>query len=299
MKRWIVMVFIGLLIGVPAYADQVDDGLPAGTDAALKAHTRAMIQAGVDLGDALDMTRAMLQNRFERGQIIEAQQVVVAARAQGCPAGPVINKAYEGIVKKVPAERIVQAMQRVQQRYAAAYHYAGTLAAGREELRRVGDRLAEGMTAGLDQEDSARIMQQVDMRMRTMTQHQASVDLAVETAATARDLARLGVPSQDTAEMVCQALQHNYQANNMIRLRQQFRDQLGQETPQKLAHRYIRAFQNGQNPASDMQGPGQYGQHGSASMHGAGSDSGGGSMSGGGNSGSGGHGGSGGGGNKR
>jgi hypothetical protein len=273
MKKLIALVFIGLLMALPAWADEVDDGLPQGTDAALKAQTRAMIQAGVESDDALRMTRAMLQNRFERRQIIQAQEAVMAALKQGCPAEPVMNKAYEGMMKQVAAERVVQAMQQVQLRYAAAYRNADTLGLGTEVRNQVGNRLAEGMAAGLEEEDAARIMQQIRIRTQTMAQSQAANDLAGETAATTRDLARLGASSEDTAEMVCQALQHNYQAKEMIRLRRQFRQQVRLETPRGLAQRYTKAFRNGQDPAGESGSGTQSGQQGSMSHQGGGSGS--------------------------
>lgn len=49
----------------------MDDGLPASVDNSLKAHTQAMPAIGVDTEDGLNMTRAMIQNEYQRDQIIQ------------------------------------------------------------------------------------------------------------------------------------------------------------------------------------------------------------------------------------
>lgn len=270
MKKLIVVASIALFMALPAMADEIDDGLPSGADAALKAQTRAMIQAGVESEDALRMTRTMIQNRFERWQIIQAQEAVMAALKQGSPAEPVINKAYEGMMKQVAAERVVRAMNQVQQRYAAAYRNADQLESAVDVRDQVGNRLAEGMAAGLEENDAARIMQQVRVRTRTMSQTKAADALAMETAATVRDLTRLGVSSGDAAEMMCRALQAGYQAKEMIRLRQQFREQVRMETAQGLARRYTMSIQNGQEPSGEPGGGAQSMQQGSMSDQGSG-----------------------------
>jgi hypothetical protein len=74
MKKIVFLLLIGILYAFPSLADTVYDGLPASVDNSLKAHTRAMIAIGVDARDGLNMTRAMLQNQYQREQIIQAQK---------------------------------------------------------------------------------------------------------------------------------------------------------------------------------------------------------------------------------
>lgn len=292
MKRIVMVLIIGLFLGSPVFADQVDEGLP-GSDDALKAQTRAMIQAGINAEDAIGMTRAMIQQQFTHQQMVRARQMVMTAAKNGLPVAPIASKAREGAAKQVRADDILAAMERVGERYAKAYAHANQLGLKGQTRTQAGSRMAEGMAAGLNQTDCDRIAEQIQQRSRTMSRAQAE-DLAIETLSAARDLARRGVSSKNSADLVCQALKNNYQAKQMQQLRQQFTARARQQDPQGLALQYTYSFQHGQDPAGEWgggaQGPGNSGGNGSSgggnsdgggSGGGAGGGSGGGSGSGG------------------
>jgi len=298
MKNIAVLLLVGLLVAVPAFADEVDDALPASADNALKAHTRAMLQAGVDSDQGLQMTRAMLQNQYQNRHIIQAQKTVMQAARQGTPTEPVMNKAQEGIAKSVAPERVVQAMEQVQNRYANAHQVASQLNLNARAKHQTGNLMAEAMAAGMTEDAGNRIMEQIQARVRTLN-HSEAGPLAVQTAMTTREMARRGVDADTTAEVVCQALQNQFQAREMAQLRLRFRDQAQQKDPQQLAHQLSNQFQHGQHSGSlgNAFGQGGGGSNAGSGSDGSGSGSGGSGDSGGGSGGGGsGGGGSGGGG---
>jgi len=287
MKKIAIILLAGLLFSGPAFADAVDDALPASADNALKANTRAMIKAGVDGEQGLRMTRAMVQNQYQNQQIIEAQQCVMDAARLGLPTVPVMSKAHEGIAKNVAPARVVQAMQQVQNRYAKAHQIASRLNVNTQAKYQTGNLMAEAMAAGMTEDAGNRIMQQVQSRTRTSNNADAD-QLAIQTAMTTREMARLGVKADTAAEVVCQALQNKFQAREMAQLRQQFRDQAHGEDPQQLAYQLTHQFQQGQHSGSLGNAFGQGGGNGNS---GSGSGSGGGGSYGGGSGGGGSYGG--------
>ena len=109
MKKMVVWMLMGILMGLPVYADQVDNELP-GVEDGLKAQTREMIQAGVNAEDAIGLTRAMVQQQFSPQQMTQAREMVMTAAQKGLPVAPISNKANEGAAKNVSADRIVGAM---------------------------------------------------------------------------------------------------------------------------------------------------------------------------------------------
>lgn len=286
MKRIVMVLIIGLFFGLPVLADQVDEGLP-GSDDALKAQTRAMIQAGVNMEDAIGMTRAMIQQQFTHQQMVRARQMVMTAAKNGFPAAPIASKAREGAAKQVRADHILAAMQRVAKRYAQAYAHANQLGLKGQTRTQAGSRMAEGMTAGLNQTDCDRITGQIQQRSRIMNRAHAQA-LAIETLTMARDLARRGVSSKSSADLVCQALKNNYQAKQMQQLRRQFQAQARQQDPQGLALQYTYSFQHGQDPAGQWGGGGRGSGSSSGSGNSGAGGNGGGSGSGGAGGGSGG-----------
>ena len=119
--KTITMVLLAIMVCVsPVLGDEVDDGLPKEATAQTRTSTRQMIQSGVDKDEAIRMTRLMVQNRFREEEVLRAHQTVMNARKGGLPAGPVIDKAFEGMTKRAEAGNIVRAMEAVHTRYAIA-----------------------------------------------------------------------------------------------------------------------------------------------------------------------------------
>jgi hypothetical protein len=268
MKKLMVCLLMGVLFIGPAIADEVDNAL-AGMDEAIKAQAREMIQAGINPEIAVGLTRSMVQQQFTHRQMKQTRQMVKEAAQKGLPVEPITNKAREGEAKQVPAERVVAAMNQVSQRYSRAYGYADRLGLKGQDRQQAGDRMAQGMAAGLDKAACDRIAEQLQDRTRNMDRTSAR-DLTLEALAAARDMARMGVSANQSADVVCQALQNNYQAEQMLQLRHQFRSQARNEDPQGLANRYTHAFQHGQDPTDGWSG-GRQG-HGGSQGSGGGND---------------------------
>lgn len=298
MKKLMGILFILILCSTFAYADEVDQGLPGQTSGQLKESTREMIRLGVQAEDALNMTRTMVQNRFREENVIAAQQVIMNAKKQGLSEKPIMNKAYEGIAKKVQAGSIVQAMERTRERYAYAHDKAKTLGGSIAEPPATGDIIAQGMAAGLKNSDVDAICDRLMTRDRirdTTGDEDATKDqirdrkrdqdqthtLAQESFLTVRDMVRRGVPSEVAADAVGQAIQNNYRARDMQQMRYSFMHNADSSDPVQLANRYANALRQGANPddLDSGSGSGSMGTGSNSGTSGNGSSSGSGSGS--------------------
>lgn len=303
MKMIPALFVVLLLVSSPVFGDEVDDGLSKNAPEALKAHTREMIRAGVDSREALRMTRAMEQNRFQVANMIRAQEAVMGAVKDGIPPAPVMNKAYEGMTKRVQDREIVRAMEKTRERYSYAYQRARQIAGNDSEVQRTGNTVAEGMTAGLKSQDVDRIVARLQTRDRDRDQlgtrdrnRDRLHTLAQESFMTAREMVRYRVPSDTATNAVCAALEKSYQAHDMERLRMSFMNNARYGNAAQLANNYAAGIRNGAL-SGNLDAAGRYGNgwsSGSAGGSGSGSGSGGQGGSAGGASGAGGSGGAGG-----
>jgi hypothetical protein len=246
-----------LVLGVPVAADEVDDGLPMTVNERIRTQTREMIQVGVPTDDAVEMTRRMVQHRFRNELALQAQQEVIDACRKGLPYGPILNKLQEGLAKQIPPEDVVPAMRVVRERYEYAYRHANQVTKNRAAIEALGEAQAQGLAAGLKVRDMERINARVMERIRLKTCDDCP-KLALESAQTTRDMARLGVDSPTTGDVVSMALEKGYDSPRMVRMRHQFRSRLNQEDPQGMANRYAHAFRNGQDPVEDESGLGGF-----------------------------------------
>ena len=289
MKKIIITVLFLLFYASSAFADEVDDRLPPGTPDKLKASTRQMILAGLKDDDAIKMTRSMLENKFTIDNTLEAQQIIMNALYEGLPLEPLKNKIFEGMAKNVKPDRIVRAMEMVLSRYTFAYGQAAVLTKEKTQIGRLGNTLSAALAAGLKNQDAAQICSMIQNKAQTMNST-AHNSLAFETLKTARDMARLNVASQAVADVLIQALQKDYRAEEMKSMRASFRSHSRTGSPQNLAKSFSKAIQQGKS-IDGPEGPADM-EH-SGDLGGSGGSSGSGGS--GGSSGSGGSGGSGGG----
>jgi hypothetical protein len=288
MKRILPIILCFFLYLPLAIGDEVDNGLPYTATEQIKNHTRAMINAGIPSEEAIQMTRMMIENRFQQQNILQAQQTLMNTVKQGLPKDPVMNKAYEGIAKNVPAGKVVQAMEKVHNRYSYAYRKANQHAKDPGRVQNLGNSIAEGLTAGMTETDIERTIEKLEQRTRQMTQARIEA-LTEETFLSLKLMARRGVSSQEAAEVVCQALKQQYSVQEMKQVRHSFMMHSMNTDPTKLAHQFAHNIRQGGRPG-DSGSPGGSGSSGSP----GGSGSSGGPGGSGGSSGSGGPGGSGG-----
>ena len=288
MKKIITTVFFLLVYASIAFADAVEDRLPPGTPDKVKTSTRQMILAGLKDDDVIKMTRSMLENKFTIDNTLKAQQVIMKAHTEGLPLEPLKNKIFEGITKNVKPDRIVRAMEMVRSRYTFAYDQVAVFTKEKKQIGRLGTTLSAALAAGLENPDAVQICSKIQNRAKAMNST-AHDSLAFETLKTARDMARLSVASQAVADVLIQALQKDYRAEEMRSMRASFMSHSRTGSPQNLAKSYSRAIQQGKS----IDGPeGPAGMDHSGDLGGSGVSSGsGGSGGSGGTSGSGGTGG--------
>jgi uncharacterized membrane protein YgcG len=249
MKKICLMVFAVLFCASLAFGDEVEESLSTLATEQLKNSTREMITSGIDADNAIRMTKLMLKNQFSLEQTLRAQKVIMNAQKEGLPVEPIMNKAYEGMVKQVQAKNIVQAMEQVHSRYALAYEQARVLTKERSQVRAIGNTIAKTFTAGMDQKDIQGIMERLQERTQQMTQSQ-TMELAKESFKTARDMARIGLSSKTITNLVCLALQKGYTARNMESMRNSFMTQSRSSHPTHLANSYSNAIKGGKSADS-------------------------------------------------
>lgn len=291
-----IVALVALLLVLPAkvsLADAFDDSLPANAAQAVKASARQAVQSGLPPQSVAALTRAMLQHNFDEQQIQMAHALMIEAHNSGMPVEPLMNKAFEGMAKNVPAPLIVSAMETVQSRNAFAFQRAAQLSNDKSRAQNLGRELSAGLAAGLAREDADRITKMIQQRAGSLNSEQG-YSLALECYQTARDVARLGVSSQAVAGMVTAALNKGFNLEDMRAMRSSFTMQAQQSVPQNLARDYTAAIQTGRGLPTGPGGPGGSAGGGPGSGGagpgggGAGAGGGGGGGSGGGSGGSGG-----------
>lgn len=138
---------------------------------------------------------ARLQGRVPPAVAAAVSALVDTARARGLPGTPLVDKALEGAVKGVPAERIVPAVRIVLDQLDAsanALHEAGVANPSDQAVEAGAFAIAAGMTVS----DVAAIAGTANQG------HRAAVALQVAGA-----LAALGVPRPETVALVRAELQ--------------------------------------------------------------------------------------------
>ena len=292
-----------LLFATAALGDEIDDSLPPDSPQGVKTSARQAIQNGLEQDNVVELTRSMLQNKFNEQQIQQTHALMMEARNSSLPVQPLMNKAFEGMAKGVDPSLILAAMQTVQSRNEFAYELGARLSQNKAKAANLGQAIASGLAAGLSKNDADKITQLTHQRAQSMKSAKA-YSLALECFNTARDVSRLGVSSQAVTNMLANGLNNGFSHQDMRAMRNAFMTQALQSEPQKLAHSYSAAIQEGKGfqgeggggagnrgEGAGGSGPGSGGSAGSSGSGGSGGP--GGSGGGGPGSGSGGTGGSG------
>ena len=246
MKKITISIFFLLLHVSTALADAVDDRLPPATPDKLKTSTRQMIRTGLKSDDAIKMTRSMLENNFTIEAALKAQRIIINAYKEGLPPEPLKNKVFEGMTKNVKPDRIVRAMEIVLSRYMFAYGRVAVLSKEKSHLGHLGNTLSAALAAGLKNEDATLICNMIQDKVQNVNSS-ARNSLAFETLKTARDMARLGVDSKAVADVLTQALQQGYRAEEIKSMRASFMKHSRKGTPQDIAKSYSEAIQQGKS----------------------------------------------------
>jgi len=237
MRRMIGLATFLLLMGTTAYGADLDSRLPSGTSERVRASAREAVRAGVNPDEVASLTAKMEENRFGERLTIRAHEIVMNARQERLPVEPIMNKAHEGIAKRVAAEKTVQAMETVRSRYAMAFQNARSIVAGEKQQQTLGRTIAEGLAAGIQQRDMVRMAERLQQQSRQLSREQRN-ELAVQSFQTFREMARLGVSSVAVGDVICQALQHQFTAREMAQMRTAFTAEARYGKAENIAQQY-------------------------------------------------------------
>lgn len=238
MRRMAGIAICLLLLVTNTYGADVESRVPAGTSERIKASIREVIRAGVNPDEVTALTISMEENRFSERLTIRAHEIIMAAKQEGLPVAPIVSKAYEGIAKRVEAERTVQAMDAVRSRYSTAFRTAArTLTADEKQQQVLGRVIAEGLAAGIREREMERITENLRDHNRSMNRNERA-ELAVQSFQTVRDMARLGASSITAADVVCQALKHQFTVREMVQMRNAFAAEARYGKPDSVAQQY-------------------------------------------------------------
>lgn len=245
-----------------------DAALSASLQAQIEAQARELSDVGVPAEQARSMLTAMHQHQFAEEHIARAQQTVMNSAKAGLPTEPVMNKAREGMAKKASGQQIVAAMETVHNRYAHANRMAKAISGNKNTEGKLTHAIADSLAAGMQARHMEAIVLELQNRQATRARNKDEKDqLAIQTMQTARTMARLGIHSQDVSQTVSQALQHNYNHQEMEQLGHQMASQIHQASHEQIAHQHANAIGK-----ADIRGhEGHGGQGGSAGAGGHGS----------------------------
>jgi len=267
MKRIVLTTIFVFVCVFQAFGDEVDEGLSNMATVALKSGTRNMIHAGIDSEDAIRMTRAMLENRFTQEHVLKAQQIVIRAHKEGLPVVPIMNKAHEGMAKRVQEENIIRAMENVLARYVFAYQQAGELTQDEAKRQHIMEQMAECVAAGMTDHDVGRLVYRLKYTVQNMPEDEAS-GLATETFRAGKEISRMRVSSKDTTELMLEALERRYGVQEMEKMRLSFMKHARDTWPSTVAEGYSEAIRKGRRLEDldflDYQGTGKNSLSGSS-----------------------------------
>ena len=290
MKKISLIISVLFCLTSLVFADE-SEGLSQQAMETVEQQTREMSALGIPEAQAQKMLTQMVRNRFQKQNIVRAQQTVMAAAKAGLPTEPVMSKAMEGMAKQAKEQQVIAAMETVRSRYAHANRLAKSLSDDKKSVDTMTTAVADSLAAGMKTEDMQAVMAQLQVRVqsRQQTRNKAEdVELAIQTMQTTRTMARLGVHSSDVSDTLCQALKNRYTHQDMKQLRHQIAKQAHQASAQQIASRHAGSIGKGGNTGPGNSSSGGSGSGGSGSGSGGSGSGGGGSGSGGGGSGSGG-----------
>jgi hypothetical protein len=190
---------------------------------------------------------ARLQGRVSPAVATAVSALVDSARARGLPGTPLVDKALEGAVKGVPAERIVPAVRTVLNQLdasAGALRAAGVAAPSDQSIEAGAFAIAAGLTVS----DVSAIAGAADR------DHPTAVALQVAGA-----LAALGVPRPETVGLVRAEIQSGRPLGDLVSLPGQVQAAMaGGALPAAAAQGLERAAAAHQppRPSGQARGPG-------------------------------------------
>ncbi|MBT4287126.1 MAG: hypothetical protein HOD92_07280 [Deltaproteobacteria bacterium] len=274
-----------------ANADEIDTALTTKVSHQIREQVREMINAGVDQSTALEVTKAMIQNRFQERHILQSQQMVKLAASSGIPIEPVVQKIKEGIAKGINDARLVKALKSVNNRYSFAYRQARSVENEESKIQKLAERTADCLSAGMEEPQMLQIMKR--LRQRIQLKENPDEELAIQTMTTTRLMARSRINSETITDAINQALKEKHSSSKMMQMRLALKGVSNKQGAEQVLAK-MNQGQGKQNTETKSDGSGSNGSGGDGSGgNGSGGDGSGGNGSGGNGSGGNGSGGNG------
>jgi uncharacterized membrane protein YgcG len=202
--------------------------------------------AGVWAGDSdTALVRTMNEAKFSTDQLKQVQTMIETARQQGLPADALSSKVHEGVAKNIDPDRIIEALDRVTDRYHYSYSLAYKITRDKKQAVELGNTMTAGIAAGLRRQDAEKIVDSLQARSRKLNSEQELYRLTEESMLMARDMSRQGISSATSAEVIGKAVQKGFAAKEMQTMRHTFNKQAVHANRESLARGYGAAIERG------------------------------------------------------
>jgi hypothetical protein len=241
MKKYVCSICVLLIFAVTTHAET---GSLDKNRLEIRERVTAMAQAGVPEDKAMQMVRMMEEKNYRKETVAGIEKAVIEASEEGLPTEPLASKAFEGMAKGVPEQAIVRAINAVKNRYAFSYRQMKQLGLSKAKQDEIGDDMADCMAAGMGEKDMSQIMERVRTRIQS-PQKADDQELARESVLAARTMARMGAKPEAVRDVICEALEKQYNSEDMAMLQNRFRDQARTRSATLVAHMFQKGIANG------------------------------------------------------
>ena len=163
MKNISLIISVLFCLTSLVFADE-PEGLSQQARESVEQQTREMSALGIPKAQAQKMLTLMNQNRFEKQNIVRAQQVVMNTAKAELPTEPVISKAIEGMAKQAKEQQVIAAMETVRSRYAHANRLAKSLSDDKKSIDTMTKAAADCLAAGMKTEDMEAVVAQLQVQ---------------------------------------------------------------------------------------------------------------------------------------
>jgi len=210
----------------------------------LKPEANKLVENRISSGDVTMLTGQLMNAGSDQGTVLKIYALMQSAIDQELPVDPILNKAFEGLAKQISPPQSEAALEKVLSRYGHAYRQTeSAIPVPKADRAKLGNLAAESMAAGLSSESLQEILN--TLKSESSGRKGAGMnELAHATLMSARDMARLGTPSQSISGVLTRALQSGATANDMRQLHEHFMLNSRTNRPDKLAANLMKEFQN-------------------------------------------------------
>ena len=165
------------------------------------------VRAGVAEGDVAGLIQRGVGRGIQPAELVSLLDVVVRAKRQDLPVGPVLDKVKEGVAKRVPPARIVEVASRLSGELATSRDLVrraereGIRAEAAGERQRATEAVASAIGRGVPPHEMTDLSRQVARSGERATMSRLEVG-----AQTTGDLVSMGLSPRDASETVGAAL---------------------------------------------------------------------------------------------